>query len=149
MIAQSLDVTCDYATTDVTDQLAPTLLKMHFTVHTSPTATTSSLVKMEVVRSPVISSAGSHEEWSYFLTRWGDYKDATRIEGKDSIPQLLECCEEDLRRDLTRSTEGNSLTNRTEDEVLSSIKKLAVHEENTMVAGVTLQEMTNGHDEAI
>ena len=95
-----------------------------------PTGDTQAPARMEKVRRPTISSAGSHEEWSYFLTRWGDYKDATRPKGKDIILQLIECCEEDLRRDLTRSA-GGSLTNKTEEEVLSAFKNLAVREENS------------------
>ena len=90
----------------------------------------------------------SSEEWSYFLTRWGDYKEATNITGKDIILQLQECCDDDLRKDLTRAA-GGSLTNRTEDQVLASIKKLAVREENTMVARVTLYEMRQDHSEPI
>jgi len=60
----------------------------------------------------------------------GDYKDATKIKGRGLVIQLLECCNEDLRKDLTRGA-GGSLTNKLEDEVLSAIKKLAVREENS------------------
>ena len=142
---------CDFVTMDASDNLAITLLQMHCTdVHTPPTTptNTSSSVKAEKVRRPTISSAGSSEEWSYFLTRWGDYKEATNITGKDIILQLQECCDDDLRKDLTRAA-GGSLTNQTEDQVLASIKKLAVREENTMVARVTLHEMRQDHSEPI
>ena len=142
---------CDFVTMDASDNLAITLLQMHCTdVHTPPTTPTNTLssVKAEKVRRPTISSAGSSEEWSYFLTRWGDYKEATNITGKDIILQLQECCDDDLRKDLTRAA-GGSLTNRTEDQVLASIKKLAVREENTMVARVTLHEMRQDHPEPI
>jgi hypothetical protein len=60
-----------------------------------------------------------------------------KIAGRDKVVQLIECCDEQLRKDLTRSA-GGSLTNKTEQEVLAAIKKLAVREENTMVARVTL-----------
>jgi len=49
-------------------------------------------------------------------TRWDDYKEATKITSKDLVIQLLECCEKDLRKDLTRAA-GGSLTNKPEDEV--------------------------------
>lgn len=71
-----------------------------------------------------------------------------QVTGKDLVIQLLECCDENLRKDLTRST-GGSLTNKPEEEVLSAIKTLAVREENTMVASVALYEMRQGRDEAI
>ena len=47
------------------------------------------------------------------MTRWTDYAEATKVQGKDKVIQLLECCEEQLRNDLTRNA-GGSLTNKTE-----------------------------------
>ena len=85
---------------------------------------------------------------AYFLTRWQDYVEATKIEGKDLIIQLLECCDEQLRKDLTRNA-GGSLTNNTASEVLAAVKKLAVREENTMVARVQLHNMRQDRDETI
>jgi len=61
---------------------------------------------------------------------------------------MLDCCEEDLHKDLTRAA-GGSLTNKSEDKVLSAIKRLAVREENIMVGRVSLHEMQQDHNEAI
>jgi hypothetical protein len=71
---------------------------------------------------------------------------ATKITGHDKVIQLLECCDEPLRKDLTRSA-GGSLTDKTVDDVLAAIKKLAVREENTMVARVTLHNMRQDREE--
>ena len=65
---------------------------------------------------------------------------ATRLEGTDRIIQLLECCDDQLRKDLTRNA-GGTLTAMTEDEVFVAMRKLAIREENTMVARVTLHNM--------
>ena len=65
--------------------------------------------------------------------------------------QLLECCDEQLRKDLTRNA-GGSLTDKTAAEaaeVMEAIKKLAVREENTMVARVQLNNMRQDRDETI
>ena len=62
--------------------------------------------------------------------------------------QLLECCDETLRKDLTRTT-GGSLTEKTENEVLQAIRVLAVREENSMVARVSLHNMRQDRDETI
>ena len=62
--------------------------------------------------------------------------------------QLLECCEEELRKDITRSA-GGSLSNKSEDEVLKAIKILAVREENAMIARVELFNMQQDHDELV
>lgn len=104
--------------------------------------------RVEKVRRPTVTAAGSSEDWAYFLTRWQDYVEATKIEGKDLIIQLLECCDEQLRKDLTRNA-GGSLTNNTANDVLAAIKKLAVREENTMVARVQLHNMCQDRDETI
>ena len=61
---------------------------------------------------------------------------------------MLECCDEQLRKDLTRSA-GGSLTGKTADEVMAAIKKLAVRNENTMVARVTLHNMRQDRDEPV
>ena len=62
--------------------------------------------------------------------------------------QLLECCDEDNRRDLTR-TAGGTVTGKEEAEVLTAIKTMAVRPENTMVARATLHNMRQDRDEAI
>ena len=62
--------------------------------------------------------------------------------------QLLECCDEQLRKYLTQNA-GGSLSNKPEQEVLKAIKRLAVREENCMVARVQLHNMCQDHDETI
>ena len=77
-----------------------------------------------------------------------DYTEATKVTGKDKVVQLLEYCNEQLRKDLTRNVRG-LLTNKAEIEVLAAIKKLAVREENTMVARVQLHNKCQDHDKTI
>jgi hypothetical protein len=139
---------CGFKTKDISDELAAVMLKIHADgMHTAnqqkPTKT-----KVESVRRPIIASGGTSEEWSYFLTRWSDYKTATNISGTEQIIQLLECCEEDLRKDITRAA-GGSLTTKSEDDVLRWMKMLAVRQENIMVARKDLYEMQQRSDEAI
>ncbi|KAK7108829.1 hypothetical protein V1264_016493 [Littorina saxatilis] len=57
---------CDYVTEDLDDVIVAALLTAHGTTHTQgPTAA----AKIERVRRPVISAAGTSEEWEYFLSR--------------------------------------------------------------------------------
>ena len=119
-----------------------------FAFFPAATTNTNPNTKLERVRRPTISAAGSSEDWSYFLTRWGDYVAATNVAGKEKVIQLLECCDEQLRKDLTRNA-GGSLTDKTADEVMAAIKKLAVREENAMVARVQLHNMRQDRDETI
>ena len=117
---------CTYATPANTDAIVvAALLNAHATTHSRDTS-----AKVEKVKRPTISTAGSSEEWAYFKTRWDDYKTATKVTGAECVVQLLECCDETLRKDLTWSA-GGSLTSKSEAEVLSAIRTLAVREENT------------------
>ena len=104
--------------------------------------------RVEKVTRPTISSAGTSEEWAYFTTRWTEYVAATRITGRDQVVQLLECCDNQLRKDLTCNA-GGSLSDKPIDEVLTAIKQLAIREENVMVARVGLHNMSQDRDEPI
>ena len=103
--------------------------------------------KAEKIRRPTLAASGTSEEWAYFLQRWTDYKQATRLTGTDVVFQLLECCEEGLRKDVTRTF--GALSSSTEEAVLSNMKTLAVRQENIMVARVQLQQMRQDRDEPV
>ena len=138
---------CEYQTPDVDPVVAAALITTHATVHTTPHPNVPA-AKAEKVKRPCISSAGTTEDWQYFRSRWSDYVKATKLSGTDKVIQLLECCDEQLRKDLTRNA-GGTLTGKTEDEVLAAIKTLAVREENVMVARVTLHNMKQDRGEPI
>ncbi len=145
---------CTYETEDAEGQLAATLLSIHSAgVHNHTQAGEGSsaqpvTARVEKVRHQTVSAAGSSEEWSYFETRWHDYLEATKITGKDRVIELLECCDEPLRKDLTRNA-GGTLTNKPVEEVMAAIKKLAVRVENSMVARVWLHNMRQDRDETV
>ena len=71
----------------------------------------------------------------YFHTRWKDYVDATKVNGKERVVQLLY---------LTRSC-GGLLANKTEEAVFKAMRSLAVREENTKI----LYSMTQDRNETI
>ena len=141
---------CAYTTPDLDAVIVAALLTTHGTTHTTPRPRPSAdaSAKVEKVKRPSISPAGSSEDWTYFISRWQDYVTATKVTGRDMIIQLLECCDENLRKDLTRSTIG-TLTDKSEADVLKAIRLLAVREENVMVARVTLNNMHQDRDETI
>ena len=138
---------CPYKTPDVEGVVAAALITTHATTHMSHAGDGTS-AKVDKVKRPTISSAGTSEEWAYFTSRWTDYVEATHITGKDKVIQLLECCDEQLRKDLSRNA-GGSLTHLAVEDVLKAIKRLAVREENIMVAHVTLHDMRQDHDEPV
>ncbi len=136
---------CEYETPDVDPVVAVALITTHVaTFHQGPSLPTLN-ARVEKVKRPSISSAGTTEDWLYFKSRWADYVKATRLEGTDRVIQLLKCCEEQFRKDLTRNA-GGTLTTLAEDQVFAAMKSLAIREENTMVSRVTLQNMRQGRD---
>ena len=138
---------CDYATPDLDASVVAALLTTHALVHSQASQQTNSS-KTEKVRRPTISLSGTAEDWAYFLTRWTEYKQATKVEGQEAVLQLLECCDENLRRDVTRSA-GGTLTGKTEQQVLTAIRTLAVREESSMVARAALYNMKQDREESV
>ena len=108
-----LDCTCP--NTDAI--VVAALLNAHATTHYRTTS-----AKVEKVKRPTISTAGSSEEWAYFKTRWDDYKTATKV---------------------------TSLISKSEAEVLSAIRTLAVREDNTMIARVALHNMQQDQNKPV
>ena len=139
---------CEYATADLDPAVVAALLTTHATVHTHTAQHNNSGSKTERVRRPIVSLSGTAEEWAYFQTRWTEYKQATKIDGQEAVLQLLECCEENLRRDVTRAA-GGSLTQKTEQQVLAAIRTLAVREESSMVARAALYNMKQDREESV
>ena len=141
---------CTYATDDVVAIIAVALLNTHAIIHVPTPSTNAAAAKVERVKRPTVTSAGSSEEWEYFLVRWRDYVEATKVTGKDGTIQLLECCDDQLRKDVTRSIGmGRMLTDRPEEEILTLVRRLAVREENAMFAQVALHNMRQDRDETV
>ena len=133
---------CKYLTVDTTIAEALTLLQMHEKAKHEQQAIASSVVKADKVRRPTITGGGSSEDWQYFITRWEEYASATKLSQPDRVLQLLECCDEQLRRDLTRAA-GGTLSAKPENDVMKAMRKLAVREENTMVARFSLHQISH------
>ena len=117
------------------------LLMLHSNGTQVHTTTTQATAKVEKVWRPTISSAGSTQEWSYFLTCWKDYTTAAKLKGKDMVIQLLQCCEEWWLENTSKGTQAVPSPTNPMTRLMTVIKKLALQEENTMVAGAQLHNM--------
>ena len=137
---------CTYTTGDLGTNAAAAALNSHTVWHANMQSMLTP-AKMEKVPRPTIDSSCTTEEWSYFESRWNEYKNATQLKQQDITSQLLACCTDPLRRDLYR-THGSQLGD-TEQKILSDIRNLTVQEENTMVARVTLSNMRQDDAEKI
>ena len=135
---------------DTQTDILTRLLDIHSaTAHAAPARipAPNPAVRAEKIRRPMVSAAGTSETWAYFVQRWTDYKQATHLNDSDTVFQLLECCDEELRKDLTRTY--GALASSGEETVLKNIKTLAVRKENVMVARVKLQQMRQDRDEPV
>lgn len=104
--------------------------------------------KIEAVKRPTISAAGTSQDWIYFLSRWGDYLKATKVKGEERAIQLLECCDQDLRKGLQRNNGGVVLSGLPLAEIIDAIKVLAVRVENPTVARDKLHNMSQDREES-
>lgn len=137
---------CAYVVPEGTlDAMAPVILSGHTMNHRNNKPSTE---RAEKVKRPSITSAGTSATWDYFIHRWSKYSWSTKLGGQDLVIQLLECCDEQLRIDLTRN-QGGSLAALPVGEVLTAIRTLAVREENVMVARVALHNMRQDREEPV
>lgn len=133
---------CTYTTESTDNAVAAIQLTVHALTHSAATP-----AKVDKVSRPTVRTGGTSEDWQYFIRRWTGYKTATQITGTDIRVQLLECCDDHLRRDLHRS--NNNIEILDEANVLKAIRSLAVREENTMVSRVNLHKMRQDRDEPV
>ena len=115
---------------DLDTNVLISLIQMHERSAHPPVQTNTSYTSAEKVKHPTISAPSTNEEWKKFLTRWNDYKLATRLTGRDIVLQLLECADDSLRRDLNRTF--GPLANATEEYTLDALKSLIVKPENIL-----------------
>ena len=122
-----------------------TLLKMHVDARHKQHAASS---KAEKAKRPELTSEVSDEDWSYFTSRWTQYKKATGLTGEDIVTQLLECCNEQLRRDHHRTFSGATETN-DEETVIAQLKQIAVCKRNLAVNRVKVGSLVQDRGEPV
>ena len=133
------------------------LFKSHLLGHQAAVATlqqqrggasTSVNGQAEKVKRPELGKEITNEQWEYFRHRWTGYKSAFNLTGEPLKRQLLECCSGDLRRDIYRQSGGDP-GNNSEEDILLTLKTLAIHEENIMVSHVRLSAIRQDRDEQV
>ena len=129
---------CTYATGGIEAAQVIALFTVHGYSH-APCAYQQA--KPDKLSRPKVSKENTSEDWEYFITRRDAYKTATRIADHDATLQLLECCEDSLRKDLHCSHSNIAMATEI-DAALAAIKPLAVKAENAMVSRITLLTMT-------
>ena len=139
---------CDYTTDDVDGALAIALLNIHALTHSQGASTAgSSKQKPPKIERPVLSRGTTEEEWSTFLKRWKLFKQGTDIPREQLTTQLWQCCEKDLEDDLFKDIDD--VREISEEDLLSSIKRLAVISTATSVRKTELLSMRQDHGQPI
>ena len=101
---------------------------------------------MEKLSRPVAMLDMSETQWREFMREWARYKRSTEISGQLLLDQLHGCCSAPLRLDMA-SEVGDELDNMQEDQLLMTMKKMAVKETNLMVHRNELRSMLQGETE--
>lgn len=137
---------CDYVTGDYSAAVVSAILINHTATHTNPSVEQTS-AKVEKVRRPTITAGITNQQWIFFHSKWVEYRDATKIKGRELIIQLIECCDDALQVNLFRV--NGSQKDDPEETVITAIRKLAVHDENIMISRATLSNMKQDRDEPV
>ena len=137
---------CDFETGDYGEAIAAEILKFHGYTHNKPNQSEKEIIIK--VEKPIITLGCTAEKWTFFTSRWQNFKKINRLKEANHSAHLIECCDNDLLLTLHR-THGDNLQTKTEVEVLAAIKKIAVRPEQEIVARVRLLDMKQDRDEPV
>ena len=116
---------CEYATGDVDPVIAAAaLLTVHNNIHIGAAAPHHAKQKAPKLSRPSISSESTEETWNAFKARWDLFKRGTQLTPQEVTQQLFQCCDNILGNNLLRG--DPNIVSRTEDDLVTAIKRLAV-----------------------
>ena len=101
---------------------------------------------LEKLSRPEVTLDMSETQWREFMREWARYKRSTEISGQLLLDQLHSCCSAPLRLDMA-SEVGDELDNMQEDQLLKTMRRMAVKETNPMVHRNKLRSMLQGETE--
>ena len=105
--------------------------------------------KVEKVKRPVLKKGISEDKYLHFEKQWQRYK---RSSGMNDLvivrDQLISCCEEELSEDL-ENLYGSELDNKTEVQLLTMMRELAVVAQNHLVNIMRLRALVQDSDESV
>ena len=116
--------------------VAVALLTAHTTVHSATPAPTHHSPKLD---RPRIDIGVSAEDWKLFESRWKLYIKSANISPSDRTTQLFHCTSDQLGDAVLRLCDN--VADKTEDELLTVVKSLAVIPVSTVVMRAELIAM--------
>ena len=138
---------CEYCTPNVPDAVAAVILQDHLKSAHPVVPVCIKKAKPPSMALPKVTRDIMDDQWASFMNEWESFKSTTELPHDGINRYLLSCCEEDLRTSVLRAEPR--IVSKTEEEVLSAIKKLAV----MSIAVCTLQadviQMHQDHTEPV
>ncbi len=118
--------TCGFETADVDTAIAVAYLNIHNNqVHANNNNNVRPVRRQAPkIDRPKISRGSSEETWNSFSKRWTLFKRGIELTAAETVQQLFECCDNDLGDAILKSS--FSVENDTEDNLLKTMKQLAV-----------------------
>ena len=115
---------CEDVTEDDDKDIAIALFNAHVSTHAMTGRVTAATSKSEKLQRPKILQGMLEESWNSFLIQWDIYRDGSGLSPADQPRQLLHTCDQDLLEFVLRS--NPDIVNKSVDEIMAAIKKLAV-----------------------
>ena len=143
-----------WKTQSLSESLALQMLDRHLVNHgmqmsSIPNEGSTTKSRFEKLHRPSLSTGTTMKDFKFFLQEWERYKrasgdtDVTRVRD-----QLLNCTEENLRKQLS-STLGDRILTISEKDLLDEIEILAVEKQSNLVHTVALMSAVQERDEGV
>ena len=137
---------CGWESDNLSDAFAAVLaqqLSMHDKAQHSEPAQSAAVPQKLKIDPPQIGLNATPEEWDGFGRQWSMYKTGTVIATPQVATALFYCCSEDLRMSIMRDTRQD-VALMPEEDLLATIKRLAVRDESILVHRMKLARMVQG-----
>ena len=149
VIISCISENCEFTTQDVGDSAAGALINAHMMLSHNNANQVPSNIQNRAQRPerPTITTELTPQQWSNIIRYWKIYKKEARLNETNITTQLITCCNEDLRNQLFNA--HSQIEDKEEEEVLKSIRELAVKSESVIVAQVNHVKCRQGRDEPV
>ena len=135
---------CTYETGSSSEIVTVPLLQAHTTTHAATRTPSHHAPKLE---RPSIDIGVSAEEWTLFERRWKMYVRSMGTDNWDKTSQLFQCASSELGDTVLRT--NNNVVDKSEEEMLATMKALAIIPVAIMVVRAELLAMHQDRHETI
>ena len=131
---------CDFLTDDL-DVAYAAVQAAQLTIHSQTEHRQDVTAQKVKLDPPEVDTDFNSEQWESFKRQWGMFKKGMSIPANMINTALFYCCTQELRCLVLRDIQKD-LLDETEDDLLATIKRLAVNEESVLSQRLKLGKMT-------